>query len=358
MSLALKTTTSLFFRNYRTVAIFCVVLGIASCGSEDDKASDSGAKTAPRIEVVKVVAKPLQTKRTWQGTLEPLRTYEIVAPENGRVDAFRLDVGEEVTAGDIVVEMRFPDSAARRSELAERVKQLETEKQRLSSLAKGRAVSDAAVAIARIALLQAQAELRGIEAQLAEGKILAPANGWVLETAAVAGSSVVEGAILARMADASSLGVRFQIPNTEIRYFEHLSNLKVEDEAGKIHDIKKTIRQGESIPNVTRVELWLDAKMQSDVGAVSVRYESSRDALSIPWSAVATDDDRAWVGLLDGDNRIKRRDVSLGETSGTRVEVVEGLNDGDMVVLYQPRSQGEGSKIEPVLSEKTIELGE
>lgn len=290
--------------------------------------------------------------------MEPLRTYEIVAPENGRVAAFRLDVGEEVATGDIIIEMRFPDADARRSELAERVKQLEVEKQRLSSLAEGRAVSDAQVATANITLLQAQAELRGIEALLAEGMIRAPANGWVLETAAVAGSSVVEGAILARMADASSLGVRFQVPNTEIHYFDHPSSLKAEDGTGEMHEIKKIIRQGESGPNVTRIELWLDAETQRNVGAMSVKYESSRSALSIPWSAVATDDDRAWVAFMNNDNQIERRSVSLGETSGTLVEVIDGLEEGDKVVLYQPRSHGEGSQIEPMLREKPSESEE
>lgn len=290
--------------------------------------------------------------------MEPLRTYEIVAPENGRVAAFRLDVGEEVATGDIIIEMRFPDADARRSELAERVKQLEVEKQRLSGLAERLAVSDAQVATAKITLLQAQAELRGIEALLAEGMIRAPANGWVLETAAVAGSSVVEGAVLARMADASSLGVRFQVPNTEIHYFDHPGSLKAEDGTGEMHEIKKIIRQGESGPNVTRIELWLDAETQRNVGAMSVKYESSRSALSIPWSAVATDDDRAWVAFMNNDNQIERRSVSLGVTSGTLVEVIDGLEEGGKVVLYQPRSHGEGSRIEPVLRENPSESEE
>ena len=350
---ALKTFTPSLLQNFRWFGLSCAVLGLASCGNEDESTPQSEAKQAPRIEVVEVTTEPMITKRTWQGTLEPLRIYEIMAPENGRVAAFRLDVGDEVESGDVVVEMRFPDADARREGLAERVEQLETEKQRLSNLAESRAVSDAEVAVARISLLQAQAELRGIEALLAEGMIRAPAKGWVLETAAVAGSSVVEGAVLARMADASSLGVRFQVPNTEIHYFGELSKLQAEDGAGNTHAIKRIIRHGESGPNVTRVELWLVAKMHRTVGAVSVKYESSRDALCIPWSAVATDDDRSWVGFLDDDNRIKRRDISLGETSGTLVEVLDGLQEGDTVVLYQPRSHGNGSQIEPVQREKT-----
>lgn len=329
-----------------------MVVGFASCGSDEDHASQSGSKETPRINVVEVAVQPLATIRTWQGTMEPLMTYEIVAPENGRVSAFRLDVGDDVTAGDVVVEMRFPDADARRSQLAERVKQLEIETQRLSNVAERRAVSDAEVAAARIVWLQAQAELRGIEALLAEGVISAPTDGWVLETAAVAGSSVVEGAVLARMADASSMGVRLRIPNTEIQYFNESQNLIANDGADQAYPIQRIIRHGESGPNVSHVELWLDAETSHTVGAVNVKYESSRDALCIPWSAVATDDDRAWVGFVGKDHRIERRAVSLGETSGTLVEVTDGLQQGDVVVLYQPRSHGEGAEIEPVHPEE------
>lgn len=354
----LKAITSSNFQNFRGLGLACVAFGMISCGSDEKSTQRSGGKEAPRIEVAEVTAKPLGTSRTWRGTLEPLRTYEVVAPENGRVSAFRLDVGDEVSSGDVVVEMRFPDADARRGELAERVKHLETEKQRLTNLAESRAVSDAQVTSASISLLQARGELRGIEALLAEGMIRVPADGWVLETAAVVGSSVVEGAVLARMADASSMGVRFEVPNTEIHYFDEPGNLKARDGAGNAHAIGRIIRHGGARPNVTHVELWLVAEMGRGVGAVSVKYESSRDALCIPWSAVATDDDRSWVGLLDEDNRIVRREVSLGETSGTLVEVLDGLQKGDNVILYQPRSHGEGSRIKPVRRDETREIDE
>lgn len=338
-----------FFRQfYHSSGTACLALALIGCGSEEESAADSQVKRAARVEVVEVSKLALVASRTWQGTLEPLRVYEIMAPANGRVSAFRLDVGAEVASGDVVAEMRFPDADARRGELAQRVDQLETEKQRLQRLAESHAASDAEVAAAQIDLLQAKAELRGIEALLAEGMIRAPAAGWVLETAVVAGSSIIEGAVLARLADASSMGVRIQVPNTEIYYFQNTSNLTATTAAGDSHPITKIIRHGAATPNTTAAELWLDVQSRESIGAITVKYESSRDAITIPWSSIANDDERSWVGLLDDKNRIERRSIALGETSGTKAEVLDGLREGDVLLHYQPRSHGEGSQVDPV----------
>jgi len=333
---------------YHSSGSLCLALALSGCGAKEENAAGSQGKRPLRVEVVEVSKLALMASRTWQATLEPLRVYEIMAPANGRVSAFRLDVGTAVASGDVVVEMRFPDADARRGELAQRVDQLETEKQRLQRLAASQAASEAEVAAAQIDLLQATAELRGIEALLAEGMIRAPADGWVLETQAVAGSSIIEGAVLARLADASSMGVRIQVPNTEIHYFQDTSNLTATTAAGDSHPITKIIRHGAATPNTTGAELWLDVQCHQSVGAITVKYESSRDAITIPWSSIATDDDRSWVGLLGDDQRIERRAIALGETSGTSVEVLDGLREGDVLLRYQPRSHGEGSQVDPV----------
>ena len=284
--------------------------------------------------------------------MEPLRIYEIMAPENGRIVEFHLDAGTKITAGEVVAKMRFPDAAARQSDLAARLELLKVENERLKTLAGGRAVSETEVAAAEIELLAAQAELRGIEALLGEGEIKAPADGWVLETRVAEGTSVVEEAILARVADAGSIGVRLNIPNTEIHYLDEPTKLTAMATTGNEHAIRRIIQHGSAGANATMVELWLDHETAGTSGAVNVRYHSSREALAIPWSAVATDDSRTWVALLDEENRIQRRDIRPGATTGTMVEVLDGLVRDDRIVLYQPRSHGEEAVVDPVMRDE------
>lgn len=321
--------------------------GLSIGCSRDDSQRTSAAAKPPRIEVTQAATHVLETVRSWPGTMEPLRIHEIVAPEDGRVVAMHFDAGDPVAAGELVAEVRFPEIHARSAELVERVGHLEAEKKRRLSLAERRATSDAEVAAARIELLQAKAELSGIQALLDEGELKSPASGIVLEKSTEAGSAVVQGAVLARIADASSMGVRLKVPNTEIAYFDSSEALSATDARGGPHSIARIVRHGEVSSNTTGIELWFDTA-SATTGAVKIEYRASREALCIPWSAVATDDERAWVALLDGENKIQRRTIKPGETSGTLVEVIEGLAGGDVVVRYQPRSHGEGATIEPV----------
>ncbi len=320
---------------------------LVACGYEDD-AGPSAGKSAPRVEVTSASFATFDTTRQWPGTMEPLRIYEIMAPENGRIVEFHIDAGSEIRAGDTIAKMRFPSADARKDDLTERLALLKIEGERLRKLAASRSVSEAAVAAAEIELLAARAELRGIEAVLGEGDLKAPADGWVLETHAVAGSSIVEEAILARVADAGSIGVRLNIPNTEMPYLDDPANLTATATPDTPHAIDRIIRRGSAGANATTVELWLDPETARTTGAVTIRYHASREAIAIPWSSVATDDNRTWVAVVDEENRIQRRDITPGATSGTMVEVVDGLQAGERVVLYQPRSHGDGSLVEPV----------
>ena len=334
--------------NLSRIALSGVLGGmLASCGSENDQTS-SPEQPTPRVEVVSTARETFDTSRQWPGTMEPLRIYEIMAPENGRIIEFHMDAGVEITAGEMVAKMRFPDADARSTDLAARLELLKKESERLKTLAADRAASESAVAAAEIELLAAQAELRGIEAILGEGELKAPADGWVLETMAVAGSSVVEEAVLARLADASSIGMRLNIPNTEIHYFDESTKLSAITRTGTQHEIHRIIHHGSAGANATIVELWLNPETARESGTVNIRYHTTREALAIPWSAVATDDDRTWVALLTDENRIQRRDIRPGATTGTMVEVLDGLEQGDQIVLYQPRSHGEESMVDPV----------
>jgi multidrug efflux pump subunit AcrA (membrane-fusion protein) len=72
--------------------------------------------------------------------------------------------------------------------------------------------------------------------------------------------------------------------------------------------------------------------------------------LSIPIEAVP---DRkghaASVYVLDDRHRVERRDLTLGLETATRIEVVSGLRDGDLVVLGGAGKLRPGEEVTPKL---------
>ena len=59
------------------------------------------------------------------------------------------------------------------------------------------------------------------------------------------------------------------------------------------------------------------------------------DALTVPVAAVTREDDEAYV-YVDGKDKPQKRAVKAGHTSGERVEILEGLHEGDAVRLTKP----------------------
>jgi multidrug efflux pump subunit AcrA (membrane-fusion protein) len=58
-------------------------------------------------------------------------------------------------------------------------------------------------------------------------------------------------------------------------------------------------------------------------------------ALTVPVAAVTREDDEAYV-YVDGQDKPQKRAVKTGHTSGERVEILEGLHEGDVIRLTKP----------------------
>ncbi|WP_158370516.1 efflux RND transporter periplasmic adaptor subunit [Cellulosimicrobium cellulans] len=77
---------------------------------------------------------------------------------------------------------------------------------------------------------------------------------------------------------------------------------------------------------------------------VSIIYERRTDVLTVPGSAVTTEDGRSVVTQEGADGGTVTTAVTVGETSGDLVEIIEGLAEGDevLVTTFSPRASGSG----------------
>jgi HlyD family secretion protein len=78
---------------------------------------------------------------------------------------------------------------------------------------------------------------------------------------------------------------------------------------------------------------------------VEIMVSAVSGALQIPAEAVFTDEDGAFVYRLRG-NRVERTGVVLGRSTVTQVEVLEGLENKDSVVLGPVSGLQDGMKVD------------
>jgi multidrug efflux pump subunit AcrA (membrane-fusion protein) len=83
---------------------------------------------------------------------------------------------------------------------------------------------------------------------------------------------------------------------------------------------------------------------------LQVKFLFERDAVSIliPAAALATRSAGPRVAVLDSQQQVHYRAVQLGRDFGAEIEVTDGLNAGETVVVHPGDDIPEGTIVEPV----------
>ena len=189
---------------------------------------------------------------------------------------------------------------------------------------------------------QAQAELRMADINLNNAKVQAPFSGVVTVLHVEVGNYVNVGANVATLVDDSSLEVEAEVPGNRVSGLGKGISVDVLPEFG--NEFKASVRAvipEENALSRTRLVRFIPAK-NYDAGRVaanqSVRLRipagPTRVAVTVHKDAITVRRGKKVVFVVDQDKMTAAlREVELGETFGSRFEVLKGLNPGDRVVV-------------------------
>jgi HlyD family secretion protein len=215
------------------------------------------------------------------------------------------------------------------------------------------AVAKARVAEAAANVAQAQAAVDRAEEELANATIRAPIHGRILARDIEIGSPVSSilnmGAAatpVITMGDISHVFVRGRVDETEIGNLRLGQMARITVETFKERTFHGKVTQispmGVERENVTNFEVRVSIEnpgneLKANMTAnAEIVLEERKNALIIPEAAISYDANRkASADLLDPRERTGRRRVpiKIGLSNGTRTQVLEGLKEGDRVVL-------------------------
>ncbi len=190
-------------------------------------------------------------------------------------------------------------------------------------------------------LSSAKGKYMGAEAQYSYSEIRSPIDGVVTDRPLYPGEMPAAGTPLITVMDVSSVTARAHIPQKEAAL------LKVGDAASievpgleKPAEGKVTLVSPALDPNSTTVEVWVqakNAKLQLKPGSsvrISAVSETVKDALQLPAAAVLTAADGATTVMVIGpDQKAHQTAVKTGIKQEDNIQIVEGLKQGQSVVL-------------------------
>lgn len=253
-----------------------------------------------------------------------------------RADYTRAKIMSETDASlfkeRLVSERTYKLSKSAADELAERA-QIEQERLEIGD---DSIKAQIAVYEARVRQFTALYDLR--RKQLDSLKVRAGLNGIVQDVAVQVGQQVTIGANLARVADPSKLKAEIRIPETQTRDIAIGQRVEIDTRIGIVEGHVMRIAPAPIQGNL-QIDVALDGELpkgaRPDMGVDgTIEIERLKDALYVQRPAIGQEQGVITLfKYVEGGKEAVRVQVKLGRSSVTDIEILEGLNVGDRVIL-------------------------
>lgn len=292
------------------------------------------------------------TEIQFTGRIRPVVEEELFFETDGRVREVYVARGDDVTEGQLLADLevivdlerqqRQDALNNRRAEIRVEIAQLQLEAAQDADESPERiAILEKEVELAQIALEEVLLSVENRDLELAKAQIFAPFDGQILSVALNEGATIGAFQGVMTMADVSNLEITATLQSTQIAELstDMTINATPLNRPGEV--LAGTIRYLPFEDGVTEgdnfVRIALDQSPQAsglelgDRVQVTIPLQSKLDVLYLPPQAIRQFEGRRFVVVREGDVE-QRVDVRVGLQTEDRVEIEEGLAEGQIVV--------------------------
>ena len=291
------------------------------------------------VRAKRVASKVLENRFGYIGTFAPSREVVLVSQVHGEVRGVYFEEGETVKQGKALIQI---DDAILQAQYIAAKANFETSKrvlERYESASTGGGVSNLQLDNLRVNVATTESQVKQLARQIELSRIVAPFSGTMtmrsVEPGAIAGTSP-----LARITDLSEVKLEISVPEKEIGMFNKGQQIDVSsdvyisktftgiieyvsDRADESHNyaVKITVRNNDS-------SAQLKAGMY---GNAALSQPSEEKGLMIPRVALLGSAKNPQVFIMQYGKAVLRS-IKTGRTTGDEVQVLEGIQAGEMVI--------------------------
>ncbi len=342
----------------------------------------------PRVSVVPAASAGAEERVELPARLQALVSAAIFPREGGYVKEIRADIGDKVTMGQVLAIIDTPvldqqirsaganvaTSNAKVLQAIAQAKASDATIRRLKAVEKGvvsqQAIDDAqgkadvdaaAVTAARAELEAQQAILQSLQQQKELATIVAPFAGDIAERGYDVGDLVIADKTdsnkpIYRMSDREHMRVFIDLPQSAAVRVEagHTIKLSVRELPGKVFE-GKIVRVSSAMDTATRTRL-AEARVENPsrellpgmFAEVNLTIPGGAKGVLIPGEALIIREGKAQVAVVGKDGKIDYRKVVIGRDNGAKIEILEGIEPGESVVVNLARQMTVGTPVEIV----------
>ena len=382
------------------------MLILPSCSRTSGAQETKPAQTpVVSVGVVKVTREDLSRTLTLAAEFRPYQEIEVHAKVSGYVKKINVDVGDKVKEGQLLAILEIPEfkndlevAAADKNRYEQEINRAKSEivraqaahddahvsYERLSSVVKAKPnliaqqeiddaagrdriteaqleTTKAALAVAEQQLAASTASERRVKTVNTYSQITAPFSGVITKRFADTGALIQAGTSsntqampLVRLSENGRLRLILPVPESivpKIRFGQSV-DIKIQASgqtlvgtvsrfSSKVDPATRTMEVEVDVPNP---DLKLTPGMYA---SATLTLDKQSNAIAVTTQAVANQDTKPTVLVVGSDKHIEERAVTLGLETEAKVEVLSGLNEGDMVIIGNRSQYKAGQLVEP-----------
>lgn len=307
------------------------------------------------VEVAPVQRGPAIEAVYATGVVEPTVQIPVAPRAGGRLVAWEVDEGAAVHKGQVLGRLEAEDLERTVQEMAARAQLARSNFERTQALVAQQFLSPAELDRTRIEWQAAQAAWKRAEATRNYSQLVAPADGVVLRRDGERGQFIAAGQTVYTLACCAPLRVSAEVDEEDIARVHVGMPVVLRSDAlpDRVFDgtVAEITPKGDPVARSYRVRIrFQDAAATDLLGKAGLRSGMTMDAnlivgrhdnvLLVPTRALRGT--RAWV-LAEG--RARPRELTLGVKGSERTEVLNGVAEGDRVIVSSTDKLREGGPV-------------
>lgn len=361
---------------WAAIVICLSLLGIAGCGKESDQQAQQQQQPPTAVDVVTLSSGPHDFVTTYPGRVNAYRVAEIRPQVSGIIEKRLFKEGSQVKAGDLLYQI---DPSSYEAALASAKGSLAVAKanersarllaQRYKKLVSTSAISkqeaddaDADWKQAQAQILQDKGEVRSAQINLNRTKIKAPISGIIGRSTITEGALVTDGqsTVLTTIRQLSPVYVDLQLPSDTVLSMKMQPNLP--------RDVSLELKDGTKLKEKGQLQ-FSEAYADENTDTVNVRVlfqndnrlllpgmfaranvtvDQKENALMAPQRSIIRDPTGATFAMVvTPDNKVEKREVTVGRAIDTQWEILDGLKPGERVVIAGLQKISDGATVSP-----------
>jgi membrane fusion protein (multidrug efflux system) len=335
------------------LAGLCAMLCATSCKKEHEKEKER------KFTVTNPIKKDTLITQNYVCQIHSIQHIELRAQEKGYLEKIFVDEGQAVKKGQLLFRImpKLYEAEMQRAKAEADFAQIEYKNTK--QLADKNVVAPNELAMAKAKYEKAKAELALTNVHLGFTEIRAPFDGIIDRFHVRLGSLVDEGDLLTELSDNSKMWVYYNVPEAE--YLDYQAKFKDANGKAKVNLMMANNKKFD-YPGIVET---IEADFNNETGNIAFRatfpnpksllrhgetgniemMQPYKNALIIPQKATFEVLEKKYVYVLDKNNEIKSREITIAAELPHIFIIKDGLSVDDKILLEGLRLVKENEKI-------------